>query len=185
MANKTNKKKQASILKETENKKTVVPVSSDEMTKLIRIVFIIVAIVIIFYAITVLITKYKKENYERNTTPIKAIIQYDEIIIGTLLNQSRNEYYVLMEKEENLYHSLLQSYLDSYQTKQNALKVYTVNLDSIFNADYISSESKLNVENIKDFRVSNISLIKVKDQKIVETYEGIDQVENALKNLIK
>ncbi len=179
---------------EKEPKKEVVPkkveseppIRSDELMKLVKIVLIVVVIIIIFYGITVLMTKNKKEktdNNVNNTTP--AIIQYDEIMLGTLFRQPRDEYYVLIQKEDDPYNSLFQSYITTYGSKTDSLKVYTANLDSVFNAYYVSEKSNLKTDNISEFRVSDISLIKVKEKAVVESYEGLEEIEKALKELVK
>lgn len=162
------------------------PVSSDELMRLTKIVLIVIVIVVLFYGITVLMTKYKKEKTENevpNTTP--AVIQYDEIMLGTLFRQPRDEYYVLIQKEEDPYNSLFESYITTYSSKAEALKVYTANLDSIFNSYYIGEKSNLKTDNISEFKVSDISLVKVKEKSVVESYEGMEEIEKALKELIK
>lgn len=165
---------------------TSAPVSSGEMLKLIKIVLIIVAISVAFYGITVLVLKYKKNqgsDYVGNSTP--AIIQYEEIMLGTLLSQKENEYYVLVMHEDDPYNTLFESYMKTYKAKEGALTVYKANIDSVFNQYYVSDVSNLNVSEVTNFKVSDISLIKVKDKNVVEAYEGFDNIENALKELTK
>lgn len=160
--------------------------SSDEMLKLVKIILILIVIVVLFYGITVLLTKYKKNrenNYASSSTP--AVIQYDEILLGTLLTQNAEEYYVLIEKENSPYNDLFDTYLKSYKSKENAMKVYTANLDSVFNHYYVADISVLNTNDMSKFKVSDVTLVKIKNKMIVETYEGVDNIENALKNLIK
>lgn len=170
------------------NKQTATqpPVTSDEMMKLIKIIAIVVVIAIIFYLITIVITKYKKEKLQSNyndSTP--AIIQYDEIVLGSIFNQRHDEYYVLIMKEKEPYQELLSNYIRLYDSKEKSLKVYTSNLDSIFNKSYMSETSNLKTNNILEFRVSGLTLVKIKGNAVVEAYEGIDAIELAFKVLIK
>lgn len=169
--------------KQTPNSTTM---NSDEILRLIKIILILVVIVVVFYIITIVITKYQKDSTEPNyndTTP--AIIQYDEIVLGTLLKQSREEYYVLIKGEKEPYEELFSSYIKTYSSKAKSLKVYTANLDDVFNQFYVSETSYLKTKNISEFRVSGISLVKVKNHEVVEAYEGIDEIETAFKALVK
>lgn len=165
---------------------TSAPVNSDEMMKLIKIILVVVIIVVAFYGITVLITKLQKEeSQERNHESVPAVIQYEEIVLGTLLNQPESEYYVLVDKEENAYTSLFDSYLETYNGTENALTVYRANMDSVFNQFYVAEKSVLQPNRMSEFRVADFTLLKIKNKKIVEAYEGIDSVEKVLKELVK
>lgn len=165
--------------------KIVKPDTSLEITKLIKIIVVVVVIAVVFYGITILITKYKKDNDTDTNTTIPTTIQYDEIVLGSLFRQSQNEYYVLIQKEEDPYNSLLSSYISSYSAKANSVKVYLVNMDHVFNQFYVSTESNLNTNDIRSFRVSGLSMVKVSNKNIVESYEGIDAIENRFKELLK
>ena len=154
--------------------------------KLIKIILVLVVVIVVFYGITVLVTKYQKTNIpNRNVSDDPAIIQYDEIMIGTMLKQPRKEYYVLIKADDSLYNSLLDSYQKSYSGKKDALKIYTANTNDGLNQFYIATSSNIKTDDLSKFRVSDITLIKVANQKIVEAYEGIDDVEDALKKLLK
>lgn len=160
--------------------------SSEEISKLIKIILLLIVVIVVFYGITVVVTKYQKHNIpDRNVNNDPAIIQYDEIMIGTMLKQSRKEYYVLIKADDSLYNSLLGNYQKSYSGKKDALKIYTANINDGLNQFYVGTSSYLKTDDLSKFRVSDITLIKVANQKIVEAYEGIDDVESALKKLLK
>lgn len=160
-------------------------VSSDEMGKLTKIILVLVVIAIAFYGLTVIITKFQKPSVpDRNKNIVPAAIQYDEILIGTMLNQSRDEYYVLIQKDDDQYQTLTSYYLQRYSTNSKSLKVYMSNINSIYNQFYISETSNIRTNNMSEFRVSTITLVKIKNHEIVEAYEGLDEVENAFKKLV-
>ncbi len=161
-------------------------VSSDEMGKLIKIILILIVIVVAFYGLTVLITKFQKTSVpdrNKNTTP--AVIQYDEILIGTMLNQAREEYYVLIQKDDDQYQTLTSYYLQRYNSTTKPLKVYIANINSVYNQFYISENSNIKTNNISEFKVSTITLVKVKNHEIVEAYEGLEEIEKAFKALLE
>ena len=94
-------------VKKTEPVKTDTSMNS-ELKKLGIIIVILLVIFFVCFGITKVVTD-GKDNYEYNfddETPVE--IQYDEILVGEILNQNRNEYYVLLERDEDvsvdLYH---------------------------------------------------------------------------------
>lgn len=159
-------------------------VTNDELSKLVKIILIIVVIVVAFYALTVLITKFSKSKYDYNSSN-PAVLQYDEIILGSLLTAPRSEYYVLVLKEKDFYESLYTTYQQLYSGKDSALKIYTSNLDSVFNARYLGTESNLLVENVADLKLKDATLFYVKDHKILEAYEGREQIVEKFSAMIK
>lgn len=186
-----NKKQEVSNLKKLEVKKDPKAMissvtSSDEMMKLVKIILVLFVIIVVFYGITVIVIKQKKNNStitNRENEP--AVIQYDEILIGTLLDQPREEYYVFIQQDDSLYQSLFTSYMKTYRSKTGALKIYTSNMNDVLNSFYVSETSNLKTTNMKEFRVSDVSLIKIKNGSITESYEGLDAVEEAFKQLVK
>lgn len=166
------------------NNQNSAPINSDEMIKLIKVILIVVVIAVIFYGITILVTKYKKkDNGKTNKKPISAVIEYDKIQMGTIFSQPKEEYYVLIEKEDSPYNDLFESYLSVYEITENALKVYKVNMDDVFNQFYVAEQSVLETSDISKFKVSDVTLIKVKNKAVIESYEGIEKVEEALKKI--
>lgn len=184
---KSGKKEKQNYKVQTKNEKIMSSsiVDSDEIGKFAKIIVVLVVIVVAFYGLTVLITKFQKTSVpERNKMTIPAVIQYDEILIGTMLNQARDEYYVLIQKDDDESQTLISYYLQNYNGTSNALKVYTSNMNSVFNQFYISEIPNVKTNNISEFRISAITLVKVKNHEIVEAYTGLEEVENAFKNMI-
>ena len=136
-----------------------------------------------FYIITYWVKKSQSKTNINQEETEKAIIQYDEILLGRLFMQNNNEYYVLIieEKDENNY----QTYLTSYKEKENALRFYTAKLANAFNKSYKADTSVLNTDNIKEVKVKDTTLVKIKERKIIETFEGKTKVLEKLGELIK
>jgi len=189
---KKNSKKEVKVItKKTEPKttKTVVKekindgrVTSNEITNLIKIILAVTVIFLIFYGITTLVTKNKKTE-QLNTGDV--VIQYDEILLGNLLEQPKSEYYVLVTEEDDQYKDTYSTYLNTYKTKENAIRVYSANLDSGFNSAYLSETSNTNINDIKDLKLSTSTLLKVSGKKVVSAYEGNFKIIEHLKTLIK
>ncbi len=149
------------------------------LKSLIISIFIILAVLITFYFITIFITEHKIEDNEE--TKIDAVIDYDTILVSEIYKQNRDSYYVLasFSKDENI--SSYQSNLSTYAKQENALKVYEVDLDSAFNKNYISEATDL----IAKYPVfSETTLLKIENGVITEHYQGSD-ISTFLKTLVE
>ena len=164
-----------------EKKESKAPVTSNEMANLIKIVLVVTAVFLIFYGITILVTDKEKEN---NTNSEDVTIQYDEILLGTLFEQSNSEYYVLVTTEEDYNVQTYSSLVSSYKAKENSLSVYTSNLDNGFNKSYKAEETKIS-NNLKELKLTGSTLLKIKDKTIVASYEGNTEIINHLNSLLK
>lgn len=151
---------------------------SDEYKKLITLILIIVAVFALVYGATVLFTSKKnKDNiFKNDLNPSE--IQYKEIIIGNMFDKD-GEYYVLLLEKDEPYKESFDSYINS--VKQDN-KVYTVDLSSAFNKEYISDENSYDEE---DFKVKGTVLVKIDDHKIVDHYEDKSEILEKLDSLTK
>ena len=149
------------------------------LKSLIISIFIILAVLITFYFITIFITEHKIEDNEE--TKSDAVIDYDTILVSEIYKQNRDSYYVLasFSKDENI--SSYQSNLSTYAKQENALKVYEVDLDSAFNKNYISEATDLTA---KYPVFSETTLLKIENGVITEHYQGSD-ISTFLKTLVK
>ncbi len=144
---------------------------------------IVMAVIIIFYGVTVLLTKNKQNDDNNNTFENnEVVIQYDEIIVGEIYNQTPSEYYVLAYTGDDSQTYI--SKVSTYGELDGAIKTYQIDLSSAFNKKYVASESNF----YGTYPVfSETTLIKIVDKKITETYTGTDittQIEN-MTNMIK
>jgi hypothetical protein len=158
--------------------------SNSEINKLINIFIAISALFVVFYLITLFVTN--KSNEE---VIIPTEIQYEEIIVGTILNQDKDVYYVLATKEDDINQSLIDYYLNKYVTSVNGQKLglatYGINLDNAFNKPFVKESSNLNVTKIEDIAFKDATLLKIEKGKITEFYEGVDQIKTHLLGKIK
>lgn len=157
--------------------------TNNELINLIKIVVIVCVILLAFYFITLLVNKKTKGSVFGNDDSV-AVIQYDKIIVGEILNRPDNNYLVLVKKENDVNSNLYQSYLSIYSGKENALKVYNVDLSEVFNSNYLGDETILD-KGIQNYKFSDTTIIKVDDGSISESYVGTEAIENYLKELIK
>ena len=165
-------------MKMSKNKMQIKEISTvDEGSRLFKIIVIILILFAIFYFLT-----GNKRNNKIDNTPVTAVIQYDKIMIGEILNQSPLEYYVLLNKNDDPYQSLYDSYITTYKNEGDHLDIYTVDLDDSFNKKYLSEEENLQPEKISDFRIHNKALLKITNHKITNVYQD-DAIASELKEL--
>ena len=166
-------------LKIKESKKEIVT-SENEVIKLVKIVGAVLVLFGLFYLITVLV---KKEEPKKDSTPVE--IQYEEILLATLLDQKEADYYVLAyeEKDKNL--GTYSLYLSKYETVSNALKYYTVNINDGFNALFIDEEENLKVTDISKLKLNKTVLFRITKGKITETYSDPEKIDSYLAKIIK
>ena len=149
------------------------------------IIFIIVILVVlgIFYGITVLVTNKKNNTKSSDASTYKdenTKIDYEKILAQNALSQKDENYFVYAytNSDENV--STYNNDLVTYKNKEDALKVYYVELDNAFNKNNFASES-----NFEDGKVifKATTLLKVNNGSIVEKYETKEEIKNDLKNL--
>lgn len=159
--------------------------SNDEMSRLFKIVLIVTAIFVVFYGVTLLVTKQADEKTNNTTNeenPKTTEIQYDNIMIGTMLNHG-GTYYVLIEQADDIRSAEYTSLIDTIKSADDAPTIYKANLTDSFNKDYLAKEENYYVENIADFRVTGTTLVKVENGKINSVFDNYDAIKNKLKEL--
>ena len=174
-ANKSNKMKNNSVFS-----------SDNEMAKLILLIVIVAIAFAIFYVITLFVVKKDENKTTTQEETTEATIQYQKILVGNILSQKEDEYYVLIYKNDDKYVEAYKNNLTYYaMTKEDSVPYYFVELDNSLNKSFITEKSKLNVENAKDLRFSQTTLLRIKEGKIISTYEGKERIIGKLDRMSK
>lgn len=151
-----------------------------EIKKLLIFIVVIIILFGLFYIFSLFIDQ-KDDTTISRAEGNAAVIQYDEIILGTLLTQPNDSYYVLVSKEDDS--DLYSIYTSKYKLKEDSLKIYTSDFESPFNKMYIAEESNFNIESVGELRLKDDTLIKVENHELTEYFEGSTDILNELKNL--
>lgn len=159
----------------------------NEETKTMKQFLITLIIVIVGVVGIYLLTKYvvKKDSSTKDnstTTEEKNYIDPNTAIVGTMLNKSSDEYYVIIYDKTRDNATTYYSIVSTYKAKDKALKVYTVDLSNSLNKKYIATDNKTNPKatNLEDLKFGEVTLLKVKNNKITEAYETTDAIKKAL-----
>ena len=157
--------------------------SSDEISKLVKIVLLVTGIMIIFYLVTVFVTRKVDavKTAKLGKDDSKASIQYDSVIIGSMLKMD-GKYYVLIEKSDDDKIDDYSNMLKSIAANDDAPKVQPADLSSSFNNKYLSDE-KDDSSDLEKFKVTGTTLVEVDNHEIVSTYDNYDSIKDKLHEL--
>ena len=176
------KKKETTVkeVKKVEKKETLEDMFNTSYKNITILSIVVILIVLLAFGLAALIKDNKKTDTSYNTS-----IQYSEILLGNLLSQKENAYYVFVYNKNDNYINAYNTYLTSYKTKEGALKVYTAALENGFNKKYISTEKNLYVSNIDDLKIMATTLLKVENSRVVEAYDGNESIISHLRQIVK
>lgn len=169
-------------------KKTNSMISTDnEMSKLIILILVVALVFALFYVITLFVTKKDSSSTtNEGENDAQVSIQYEKILASNIFTQKNSEYYVLVYFSDDNYLDLYKSYLSYYMTSiEGAVPYYLVDMSDVFNKSFVAEKSNLNVSNIKELKFSQTALLRIRDNKIVSTYEGNEQITGKLGRMTK
>ena len=152
--------------------------SEMEYTKIIKIAIGVVLVLALTYFVTAIASgeiKFKKDEVKEEETSI----QYEEIIVGEMLNRNENEYYVLLFNFTDNFASYYLSLKDSYIQNDNSLPFYIIDLEKHINKDYVLSEEEKLIEkpnSLTEFKATSPTIVKIKDKKVVERIYGRESI---------
>ena len=158
---------------------------SEEQKEIFRFVctlIIVILIILIVYFLTRIFVTKDLLNQENNDTEVtEGTINYNITMIGSMLNKPEDEYYVMIYNTENLRSIYYSGIITMYQQNEDALKVYFANLNNELNRKFYDPENvNLDVRNISDLKVGDLTLLKVRDGQIVETFESEEEIASEL-----
>lgn len=175
--------------KKINSQKTNFMISTDnEMTKLIILILIVAVIFSIFYVVTLFVTKEDNNNEtnDNNNSITETNIDYSKILAGNILSQKDSEYYALICFKDDMYVDSYKSYLQYYKDKiEGAVPFYFVDINNTLNSRFISDNSNLSVTDAKDFKFSQTTLLRIRDGKVISSYEGNDNIAGKLGRMTK
>ena len=141
------------------------------------IIFVIVLLLAIgLYFFTKLVVK--KESDTKNDTETKEVeIDNSIAIVGTMLNKVEDNYYVILYKSDDSKVSEYEELKQNYKLF-NSKALYYVDLANALNSKYYDKDNtNYTAENINDLRFGDITVLEIKDKKIVKSYNDVDKIK--------
>lgn len=160
--------------------------SNTEFNLQIKNIVVVSVVVLIFLGLFYLLTiallgkapKVNTSSSKNNTTEI----QNEEILLGSSFDITSGKYMVLYydfdDKDDA---SDLTSLVSSYRSKEDALKLYTVDLSNALNKSFLSEDdSNPNATKASELKLKSPTLIIFEDGKILEYIENFESVNDYL-----
>ena len=169
--------KKKEVIKKEESKKIEDVNNSPSVKGIIR-TFIIVALVFgFFYLLTyILVGDFgTKEDTKEETT-----IQYDEILAGSSFSMNTSKYLVVYCDFDDEDASKVLNAIYTYESKEDALKVYTVDLGNALNKNSVADTSNKNPKDSTELAINGTTIIRFRDGMVREYIEGTDKVVDYL-----
>lgn len=156
-------------------KKNMVVEDEMSISKFLKIIIAVLIIFVLFTFITKIITNKEKSDETTN-------IQYDKILVGSILNRPESDYYVLVISKDDENALVYTNLISTYKAKSEHRRIYTADLADEFNKIYVADTNNLNVTAIDDIRFAETTLLHISDGKIVSSRVG-DNIKSYLENL--
>ncbi len=180
----TEPKKEEKVVKKEEKKETPkIKEEKSDLKKLFILIGIIAALFIIFYAAITIVNKNKlNQIFPSDDSLGETEFDYSKIMVGNMLTQNKDEYYVLAYKTEDDESNPYADDISEYESYKYDYKIYTIDLNDVFNKKYVADESNFDDDNII---FSKTTLVKVKDGKIDSVYEDDEEISNTIDDLLE
>ena len=155
---------------------------SEETNEVKRFIFILISIIVVIVAVYGISKLLIKSEEVESDEPTPGVVDYDLVTVGTMLGVKDKEYYVAIYDAENPQAVLFSTIINGYLSKETALNVYFCDLGNKLNERFISKDGKTNpkAKKIEDLALGEVTLIKVKDGKIVKYVETLDTIKKEL-----
>ena len=145
-----------------------------QMTSLLLITLGVVIVVIGLYFLT-------EKVIERRSNKGAAEFDYGVATVGTMFNRPYEEYYVFLFASDSDNAQTYNSLVSSYIGKEDAKKIYTVDLSKNLDDKYLSEKSNTNPSNPSEVKINSSALILIKNGKVSKYYETLEDYEKVLK----
>jgi len=156
---------------------------TEEQKEIRSFVRILTVILVIFLGLYIY-GSIKGDNKNKIERTNKAgTVNYETLIVGTMLSKPDKEYYVLAFDSNSLDNNYIVTLANSYKSSTKALPVYTIDLSSEFNKSYVASESAYDKEDLSLIKFKSTTLVKVVDGKISKFIEDEDTIIKELKTV--
>lgn len=147
---------------------------SEDTKEIKNLVFIILGILVVIIGLYFLTTKALSK---KDDTSEEAAFNYSIATVGTMFNRPYEEYYVFLYSSTSDSASQYSALISNYSSKEDAKKVYTVDLSKNKDDKYLSETSNHNPANPSEVKIKDSALVLIKNGKVVKYYETISEYE--------
>lgn len=176
----TKKVEKNDVVASTKNIKNIKKIDTvddfDDLYKKAMVVMSVICFLCLFYILALFITN--KNSDQANKDAKEAVeISYENIIAGRSLSMSETEYLVIYYDTVNEeISSDISNAINEYNTKDNPVPIYVVDMSKAINSTYLSSSPNKDPKNESELGIADTTLIKVENGKVKSYVEGKDEV---------
>ena len=155
-------------------------------SKILLIVCVLIIIIGTYFITAIFMTKEigsKKEDSNENTESSNSglsLSYYNLILAGDTFNVSSDKYMVLFFSEKDS-HDYLKNAFKAYDSNDNTIKLYKVNIDEPINSFVKGKEKNEAASSIKELSITGDTLVTIENGRIVSYVDVEDDIINALK----
>ena len=137
--------------------------------------------IILFFALAYFIGELITGNISfKKEKKAETSIQYVEILAEQTFKQPEEEYFILFYSFDSADASLLNTYTSGLSA---TAPVYKVDLNKKFNTDFITEGDAKSPTSIKDLKVKDPTLIRVKNKKSISFVNGLNNIKTYVSKL--
>ncbi len=165
-------------MKKKEPKQTLIKQVNDADDQIRKFVIILTGVAVICVLSYLFTAKFLVKDKTKDTDKKdETSISYDNIRVGNIFNRPYDSYYVLATDltKDTTYQSLV----GTFTTNHSNTKVYFIDLSLSVNKEYIGKSNK-NATKASEIKLSDPTLIKIKNGKIVSYLDNKNSIENEL-----
>lgn len=163
---------------------------NEDLFNFIKIIICIILLVVIFYLIYAFASGEFKKDKDTTENEVVQTIQNEKILASSIFAKLDEEYLVLIYDTTDAWADYYTMVYEDYRLIDNeeALPIYVVDLSNKFNKDIIvgkDEETNPEAQNYSELKVSNPTMIRVKDGKLAKYYEGDKVVDKLSREINK
>lgn len=151
----------------------------DEENDIKKFMIIVSVMLIILLGLYIVTDKIKNKDIE----PERVEVNYDILNIGGLLSAPYDNYYALIynsnDTNSNIYSSIIADYNENTSSDKYK-KMYFIDLNNKLNKEYYNvnddQKSNPNAKSIKELDLGDLTLIEIKNKKIINYIEDFEKI---------
>lgn len=161
--------KKAKLKKHTN--KSMIQTDNNEISIKYAVITVIIMLIILvgFYFLTEKILK-KTTHDQEETQEVVQVRKLNSINYSDVENMVASSYYLLIDKADDENNDSYDLYINSLKYNKFPIEFYYIDLADDHNKDLLAKEEKL--DDLKNLKVKDTTLVYVSEGKIKETYVG-------------
>ncbi len=160
-------------------KNSIVSVNTGNNNIVKKAIITLISIAVIFFLMYFLTTRIlEKDKEDIKEEKYNAVIQYDKILAGESFNMEREEYLVVYYDATDEFEDLSSS-VSAYQSKEDVIKLYSVDLGDFMNKKYIT-DGDIITSSPSELRVRNNTMLRFKAGEVTEVFDNKEKIKEYL-----